>query len=732
MPTPIGRLGSARLGHTRLGLPRALVTIDVAPTPTTFTITFPSPRLSLVTAIGPTSSAFTITFPSPRLSIIVPIGPVPTSFPITFPSPGITARISGGIYPTPSVFTFHHPVPAIGGGLQTIQVWLGGTNVTKYLRQGTTRLTSATQGRWTATMDLWDPTGDGIGVSLQDDPTRGTGQAVLITEGGARRFMGCLNQWDAVRVTSQDPTTYTLSALDKSAICDHRIVPTVTYPVGMDVADVVRSIWATSLNGEGIAMTGVAATLGALELSETFDFVTVTQAFDRLATDALATWWIDVYGVLYFVSIGNLPEAPFSITETSKNWVNMKVSASLTNYRNKQYVKSNLSTDPTQVPSVTETYTLPQPKAEAAGYRLGTIVTNFQMAQIVQLKVNGAVQPVQDGNSSIGINLDKSWWAILPTLYLYAPDATLPTPTPPLGWPYEATTSPFPADGDVIEIEYIPVSNNIQVQESDALVPSLPGLAKCGSGIYEFVEQVKNVRSAADMLAIAQAIIARSGQVPLNVSFLTFTPGLQVGMILPASIPKSQIPDGTHFYISNITAEHVGYVVDDQGRVGSLGHGSGFKWSITGTSGADQLNAIAIFEKLVARTENPLPIVQYETETLILAPGTSISAGTVAPNPAIVRQSGKLVEVVVACGIAPTDQTLVIDVINSAYGSILQSPISIPSGDTSIHVVTTFLSDPAPTYVLVNQGLTATAKYVVTGANPVRAGSVTVLIRWQV
>lgn len=716
----------------RLGLPRALVTIDVVPTATTFSLTFPAPRLSIIIPIVPTATPISITFPTPRLAILVSIVPTALSIPITFTAPTLNPRISSAIYPTASKFPITFTPVAIGGGDQRLQVWLGGNNVTQYVRQKSLVMTSATQGRWTATLDMFDATGAGIGVSLMTDGTRGTGQSVLITEGGSRRFMGCLNQWSASRFTSKDPTTYTLSCLDKSAICDHRVVKTITYKAGTDIADVVRDIWANSLDGEGIATTGVPATLGALDLDETFDFVTVTQAFDRLATDALATWWIDVFGVLYFVSIANLPASPFSLSETSLNWVNMKVSATLTNYRNIQYVKSNLGITPTTVPSVTETFTLPQPAAVARGFRLGTIVLSIAANQIIQLKVNGVVRPVEDGTVAIGINLDKSWWAILPSPYLYAPDSTLPTPTPPLGIPYPAVTSPFPADGDTIEVEYLPVANNVQVQESDALVPSLPGLQKCGSGKYEAVEQVKNVTSASGMLAIAQAIIARSAQVPLNITFRTFTPGLQVGQLLPASIVKSQIPDGSKFYISNITASHQGDVVDDQGRVGSLGHGSGFIWDVTGTTGADQLNAIAVFEKLVALTSNPLPIVQYETEELILAPGSSISAGTVEMNPAIVRQSGKLVEVVVACGVAPVDQTLVIDILNSAYGSILAAPIQIPSGDLSVHVITAFVGGLAPTYVLVNQALTATAKYVVTGANPTRAGSVSVMIRWQV
>lgn len=670
---------------------------------------------------------------SPNVSSVgTTVVPTTLVLSVIYPLPTVGPRISKSFTPLTLASTLSFGIPSVTGGAVTLQIWIGGVNITKYVQQGTCTLTSSLKGRWTASFNCWDLTGTGIGISLPSDPTRGTGQSVVITEGGFRVFMGCLNEWNSIRQTSKDFALITINCLDKSGICDHRIVPTTTYAAGVDIATVVRAIWAGSLNGEGISLFGVPASLGPLENTTIFDFATVTQAFNTLATAALATWWIDVYGRLFFVSIANLPDAPFALSETSDNWREMKPSATLTNYRNTQYVKSNLSNSPSSVPSNIETITLPQPKAVALGFRLGAIVLKFKADQIISLKVNGVAQTVRNGYD-VGLNFDKSWWAILPSSFLYGPDASLPTPVPPLGFPYYPITSPFPAIGDVIEVTYIPSVSNTQVQSASALTPSLPGLLKCGSGVYEAVEQVKNVNHAEDMLAIAQAILARSGQVPLNITFKTFTPGLEVGQILHANIPKSQIPAGSKFVISQISATHIGNTIDASGNRG-LGHGSGFVWVVSGTSGADQLNAIQIFEKLVARTENALPLLQFEAETFVLAPGGSVSSGVVATNPTIARQSGKLYEIVVQCGVPPVDQTLIINIINSSTGALLTAAqaIKIPSGDGTVHIQSIFVNDPSPTYILVNQGLTVSVSYTITGANPTRAGSITVLVRWAV
>ena len=143
---------------------------------------------------------------------------------------------------------------------------------------------------------------------------------------------------------------------------------------------------------------------------------------------------------------------------------------------------------------------------------------------------------------------------------------------------------------------------------------------------------------------------------------------------------------------------------------------------------------VKILEKLINRATHPLPLVAYEEEGIILQPGSSISSGTVVTNPTIARQSGVLVEVAVQCGVAPTDQTLVLDIVNSRYGTILGAGnhIKIPSGDRSLHIVTKFAFSPGATYMFKNDNLTVIDSYVVTGPDPAAAGSVTVLVRWQV
>lgn len=735
-PTPPGgsnRLGLARLGPSpfRLGLPAAPPSGDIQPTPLTLSITFPAPRLSILSAaIVPTTLSLSITFPPPTLAAVETILPTHFTLPITFPPPALAPRFSAGIRPVGFKMPITFGVPEISGELTTLQVFMGGANITKYVEQTTSNVVATSQGRWTATIFCWDTTGEWVGPLLPSDPTRGTGQSVIVTEGGRRIFMGCLNQIVGNRVMSKDAVKYTLSCLDKSAICDHRII-NGTYEVGTDIADIVRDIVAKSLNGEGISSTSVPASLGGVSVPQIYNFTTVTQAFNALATDGLLTWWVDVFGALQFVSIADLEQAPFELTETSNNWVDMQVTASLATYVNKTIAVSNLSASPGTVPSQSETIVLPQAKAVALGYRLGTLVLNFPANQILSFTVNGVSQPVLDGNNSIGINLDKSWNAILPGPYVFAPDSTLPTAVPPLGWPYPAVTSPFPAPGDVIVINYIPNVNNAATISGTALSPSIPGLSKCGSGVFEGVVTVQDIDTIDGLTAVAAAALTANGTVPLAITFKTFTPGLEVGQQIKAGIPKCGIPLNTQFLITQVEGDHQGDVTDRSGNPG-LGHGSGYSWLIQANTGAYLGNELSVFEKLIKRSQNPLPIVQYAESTFVLAPGASLSGGLVQTNPQFVRQSGQLAEIIVQCGVPPTDQTLMLDIQCSGFGTVLEAPISIVSGDGTVHVVTVFVRDPAPTYLIVNESLTVVASYVVTGADPALAGSITVLIRWKV
>jgi hypothetical protein len=116
--------------------------------------------------------------------------------------------------------------------------------------------------------------------------------------------------------------------------------------------------------------------------------------------------------------------------------------------------------------SVTETYILPQPAAQAGGFALGTIVTKCPISQVVSLTVNGKSQPTYLGTS--GYNFGSAWWYFPLNMQLIGPNPANNVPaftTPPV-------TSPPVKAGDVIVVTYIPSGNCPQASTAPSVAQS--------------------------------------------------------------------------------------------------------------------------------------------------------------------------------------------------------------------------------------------------------------------
>jgi len=625
--------------------------------------------------------------------------------------------------------------PTITGGQSGTFLYIGGSDRSSYLAgngatnpaasgsaSGATQqpptIQSQTLGRWSASFDLW--AADGYLPAL--------GQTVQYIENGVKLFAGCLNSVQLERISGSSVVVIHCSCVDKSGICDHRVVSAQkTYPAGMDAADAIRDIVANYLNGEGITTNNVPATLGALSADQVFFFNTVTKALDAIMTDAGGVWWVDVNGDLNTPLLPNLPAAPFSLGENSGNYRALTVTATLLDYRNVQYAVSNLkvapaiagpgSSGPAGV-SVTETYTLPQAAAQARGFLFGSIITQFNILGITSLKVNGVAQPVYRGTQLI--DLEHVWWYFPGSPYLVPPNAQNANPFPP-----PPATSPDPVAGDVVEISYLAQEQSVAKVSGDPLAPPGPGTGTCGSGVYEAVEQVKNISLQSDLQAIAQAVLDRSGGVPKLIQFDTDLPGLAVGQRLSIDIPTMDLAATTALITSVSGASQPGK--------GSLASGDArrqtfFRWTVQASTTTDLGNSVKYMERLLARTENAIPLDQALWPTFILAPSGSLAAGVVDSNLDIVRASGTIEEVVAVTPVPPTAQDLLIDILADNV-SIFSSPLVIPAGTSTLVHWTSLASDPAPTWLFKDQLLKVVASYSVKGSNPTNAANVTVQIR---
>lgn len=636
-------------------------------------------------------------------------------------------------------------MPALSPISKGVQVWIGGVDVTKYISlQGTANtgldstgtanpltITSQTIGRWSAVFDFFD---------MAQTAFPEVDQTFLVIENGVRIMAGGLS---SVAVDRYEGGTvkqcFHCTAQDWSGILDRRIVKNANYPAGSDIAGIVLDIFNNVLlnPNEGITANSVppiGGPLGMTDTTEVFQMVSVTQAYNRLALDTGCIWWIDAFADLHFIQYTAAPVCPFSITSTSLNWRALTADGTLQGYGNVVIATSNLTAVPGiaqqqagglnpgdpgyGAPVVTESGTFPQAAAAGRNFLLGSVITDFPIAQITKLVVNGTDYSDAVFTGLAPYNLEQVYWYFPGAPFLYPPNVANNMPT----FPNPPFTAPYPNIGDTYELSYIPIAqaqSSVIALGGGPLVPSTPGLAGTwGSGTFEIVVQVKNINVQGDLVAIANAKLAQSDIVPIQLQFETDEPGAVVGQKLPVNIPESFLPNTLDFTITSIQMTL---------QAGVLEYGSQFRTVIGATTGQDLGNSTTWQERLVARTENPLPVQQFGNVTFTLAPGGSLAAGPLITGPEWLESGGPLVSIWAGFTTPPTDQNITIDVLDNGV-SVLAAPIIVPAGSTA-QVFGVLASGGLA--VALGDLLTVVIAYQVTGPDPTPAANGTCQARWS-
>jgi hypothetical protein len=612
--------------------------------------------------------------------------------------------------------------PTITGGTQGLYLFLSGVDRTQYLSlvEGTAQIQGQTIGRWQMTFDLFDATGTFAPV---------LGQTVVCLDFGNRAFAGCITEIvnDRALSTTQ-AVTYHCTAVDKSGICDHRVVPGITFKAGEDVASVILRIVANYLTGEGITTQGVPqdGSLGTLTADLSFNFPTATKAFDQIAQLTGTVWWIDPFGILNFSSFSALPAAPFSLGEATQNWRGqqdgrgIQVAQTTVDYYNKLYAVSNLNIVPGSgsgggggagQTGYTETFTMtagtPGVTSTSVSGVPNGILMSTAIGSVISITVDGHAQTVYDeinnyhGQTRTGSN-DYLWF--------FAQGDNQ------IDWTFG------PPAGATVVVQYVPyqATNTSLAQYGTAITPLDPfgaPLGTCGSGVYEGVVQVDDISSQADLDAIASAELARIGGVPTTVKYQTDYPGLKPGQKQHIDIPLSGIAS-KDLLITQVTFTLLG---------ADLGHGTMFRCDVQGTTNLDPGNWLKWFERLVGRTANALPILQYEDATFVLGAGSSLAGGLSLTNPYIVSRTGLMIEVVIAAAVPPVDETLVLQLTDN--GTIIAT-ITMPPATVANQLITLDVPKSNQLYLYKGDVLNVNASYQVTGLNPTPAQSLTLKARW--
>ena len=727
---------------------------------------WPTPFIDLQQTIAPAAKIPSgERWPTPDVALTTDIFPTKIPSGESWPTPtirGSTQFINTS--PIPSGESW--PTPAIHGGNTSLRMYVGGIDVTSVIgpnampvgysaigagtNAGASQITSQAIGRATMTFDLVDLGGTIVGpAGIFTNTDSMCGLTVRVTEQGATLFAGCIDTCAADREMPFRPgwvlVVYHITALDKTSICDRRVVTSASYAAGTDVVADILDVVQNYLNGEGITTQGVPplGSLGTLDSDLTTNYTSVRNVFDSLATQSGTVWWIDPYGVLYFSTLETLPAGAFPITETANirnSLGTAMVQASLSGggatsgYRNKEYVVSNLNTLPGSGTggagsgdgSTTETFifSIGQPGI-ATQYIDGVlqaigIITSLPIQSVSSMTVNGDAQTTVefgtfDGQTSSG-----------PTDYLWF----WTQGGSELNW----EDGPVP-DASAIVITYIP-GNASGTQQSSVVVgtaisPTAPSGAKlgtCGSGIFEVADQVKNVSLITDLNALAADFLARSGDIPVILTFETDEPGMAVGQQLSVALPSMGL--GTTLAPALLVVSQMTGTAQE----GVLSFGSRFRWTVTAINNYDASNWVTYFSRLVQRTENPLPVLQYETAKFILGAGSSLSSGNSITNPYPVQRTGLFVQMSIVASVPPVDQNLVVMLTRSNAAVGLNVPVAqivMPAGTAANAIIIFPVPAANQLYFLANDVLNVNVSYQLTGSSPVNASGVTVSVYWS-
>jgi hypothetical protein len=327
----------------------------------------------------------------------------------------------------------------------------------------------------------------------------------VLKDGATKYFAGTIRSIDEFCHPPTFRKQFSLRLLDFNHICDRRRTRSVTYSgsPGVSLGDIVSHIVSTFLDGEGITTTNV-ATGPTIDEPVTFNYHSVTEAFDYLSRLTAKygdpyLWYIDFDKNLYFSQFA-ANTAPFSLTNTSANFWDFKISRTLDNYRNIQHARTEYEI----ATSLTESFT-------GDGSTIWFVTTQL-ITDTPVVVVNGVPQTVGE----FGVDhLSNTWYWIRNS-------------------PGVHITNQVPLTGsDTLVVTYQPLATNVVTVSDDSQIATY--------GKFEAIDEQKNVDDYQTLVAIATGGLAQFGTVPVRPTFKTRTAGLEPGQRLTINLTRHGI-----------------------------------------------------------------------------------------------------------------------------------------------------------------------------------------------
>lgn len=374
-----------------------------------------------------------------------------------------------------------------------ITLTIGGINRTEWLKISTGRISRDSNGQARFSGELEDvgrgytPAKGSTLVIEQDDVS----PALTLFAGHIRRVVAHSYPRTPASPASATRLWFNIEAGDYNHILTRRLV-TTEIPAGRTLNEIVVGIVAQFLAGEGITTANVENPGPILAESLRFYYETVDSVFKRLATITGYFFNVDFAKDLHFGPFTSTP-ATFSITDTSDNWFDFEVDYTDEDYRNEQHERTEGGMERT----LTESYTLDEVTDT-------TVPSEATIKELIWVKINGvkrtfkAINPYDVSDVIPGSGWD--FYYFVGGQGVFALDYT-------------------PVVNDVEEIRYRGVFSQSVITANDYAEQAARATLESGSGIWEAIEEQRNVGSPNALLALAIGRLRQFGNNAARIRF---------------------------------------------------------------------------------------------------------------------------------------------------------------------------------------------------------------------
>jgi len=370
----------------------------------------------------------------------------------------------------------------------SVTVSIGGSN-RPYLQAGTATISRPKRGRATARFDLFDE-------AQAYRPV--VGSPVILTD-GSTTFRGLVMRVRESREQGiMSDCRYSVECSDYAAIFDHRFVSRYYPPMSL-VSNIYADICQNFLLDDGFNTDGVDG-FAAIANELKFDYRSVTECFDTIANLSGEDWWIGGAAgkTIYSKSLATSPAAPFTITGSSANWRALDVTYDSRSYRNRQFLRAAV---PLQSGAITENFT--------GNGSQWFFATQFILTAAPTVTVGGVAQTIY--RMGVDAYPAAGWWWI-----------------PGGGGVQEGTQTPV-GNGVAVVVQYGSYESSVVMAESTGQQTARIAI-EGGSGIWESVEEARDVDNIEVAEDLAQAILDRHSTMPIEIRYETDVAGIEPGM----------------------------------------------------------------------------------------------------------------------------------------------------------------------------------------------------------